>query len=276
MTFNTETTAEGHSWVLFSEVLSLAMIGDAKTANDKCRIQPEIPVLPLPHHDQRAKYIKKEDIPRLFSRYARLNSEQSQAVALILQSIAPDNAPGDSPDNVSDTPDNYPGKRRPDKNKTGGKPAINFQDRWWNTWGNSLGDVYRSPLVAYLAFTAMVVSLAILHTTGAWRILPGLPWWDMPVLSFLMQSIILVGTFNAHHFFQKAGAYYLFLGVFALYDLVMSACNFFYGYDPTKLSGNGQQLVVAIIDLALRAGLSIGFPVGTLFFALLVKRIRAN
>jgi len=284
MTLRNKITMPGNDgpeeWVLFANVLEMAGLGDPKTANLKCQINPVIEVSPLPGQDQRQKYIRVNDIPRLFERYTRPTPEQEMAFARITGQVIPDNntgTPDNSPDNTPGNPAPYPAKKPGNKSKSPDKAPDNFNpdysSRWWNRFGTVLGDFYRSPLVAYSAFTAMVVALAFLHTTAAWRLLPGLPWWDMPVLAILMQSIILVGTFNAS-FFKGSNSYYWFLGGFAVYDLVMSGCNFFEGYDPTLLSGSGKELVIGIIDLAIRIGLSVGFTIGTLFFALLVKKIR--
>ena len=267
-------------YVQLSEVLSLAGLGDAKTANSKCLIEPVIVVGPLPSMDQRHRYIRVKDVPLLFSRYSRVTPEQKEAMARIIVSKTPDNNIGGetpTPDNAPDNPEplqsRKPGYKSKSPDKSPDNTPVDYSGRWWNTAGTTLGNFYRSPLVAYTAFTAMVVALAFLHTTAAWRLLPGLPWWDMPVLAILMQSIILVGTFNAS-FFKDGTSYRWFLGGFAVYDLVMSGCNFFQGYDPTLLSGFGKELVIGIIDLAIRIGLSVGFTIGTLFFALLVKKIR--
>ena len=107
--------------------------------------------------------------------------------------------------------------------------------------------------------------------------LPNLPKWEILALSVLMQSIVLLGTVNAN-FFKKDRQYQWFLAGFATYDMLMNACNFFYGYDPTVFTQNAAlpQVIIGITNLGIRTGFTVTFPLATVFFAALVKKMRAN
>src|SRR5690606_2453321 len=128
---------------------------------------------------------------------------------------------------------------KPERNaaKPGRKSVSNAGNYTWKTRGDYWGEFYASTLVAYIGLTDLVVALTILHASAAWRMLPTLPKCEILALSVLMQSIVLVGTVNAN-FFKGDSQYRWFLVGFASYDMLMTACNFFYGYDPTVLTAS--------------------------------------
>lgn len=279
-----ETTVEyaGKPWVLLTEVLNAANLSDPKAAIAKCEQAPIIERTALPGIDQRERYIKMEDVPLLLSRYRRISPEQNAAFARILSYISNGHDANDTkpiPDkNPAEPPIFPPIKPGRDTNKPSSKIGRSPGGSIWKTWGEKWGEFYASPFVAYSALTGLVVALAVLHASAGWRMLPGLPKWEILALSVLMQSIVLVGTVNAH-FFRQDSQFRWFLVGFASYDMLMSACNFFLGYDPTVLtvgSSTLPQVIEGIADLGIRIGFTLGFPLATIFFAALVKRIRAT
>ncbi len=273
--------SEGESWVLFSEVLNAAKLADPKAANKKCEIAPVIERIPLPGFDQRERYIRLQDIPALLKRYRRISPEQNAAFHRILSQLAPgidgEKTGQTSADNVANFPINKSPKPERAPVNPVRKSGLNTGTSIWKTWGDNWGDFYASPWVAYLALTGLVVALAVLHASAGWRMLPNLPKWEILALSVLMQSIVLVGTVNAN-FFKEDRQYRWFLIGFASYDMLMSACNFFYGYDPTVLTGTSTlpQVIIGITDLGIRLGFTVAFPLATVFFAALVKKMRAQ
>lgn len=275
--FQTTIEYAGEPWVLLTEVLNAANLSDPKAAIAKCEQEPIIERTALPGIDQRERYIKMEDVPLLLSRYRRISPEQNAAFARIL-SFFDDDAinptPGNNPGEHPITPPIKPGR---DTNKVPAKTGRNPGVSIWKIWGEKWGEFYASPFVAYSALTGLVVALAILHASAGWRMLPSLPKWEILALSVLMQSIVLVGTVNAN-FFRQDSQYRWFLFGFASYDTLMSACNFFYGYDPTVLTGYAPlpRVIEGIADLGIRTGFTLGFPIATVFFAALVKRIRTT
>ncbi len=272
----------GEQWILFTEVLNAANLSDPKAAIAKCEQEPVIERTALPGFDQRERYIRLGDIPALLKRYRRISPEQTAAFSRILSQLPGNNA-GSYPAPVSggnagnSQPQPTPKQERTAP-KQARKPGGNAGSIAWNTWGDNWGDFYASPLVAYLALTGLVVALAVLHASAGWRMLPTLPKWEILALSVLMQSIVLVGTVNAN-FFKGEQQYSWFLAGFSIYDMVMSACNFFYGYDPTVLT-NGYatlpQVIIGVTDLGIRTGFTVAFPLATVFFAALVKKIRSK
>lgn len=284
---------EGKNWVLFSELLSEAGGLDATTAN-RYADQLGIIRVSLPG-DGRKKYIQTADVPHLLGRYSRPNA----AIEALLSSdeiadISGNNAGNGTPD-ILPSPVNYPGKLpgvkpgNPGKlsgvkpgnpgNKPGKLPGFiaAFARINWDETGEKWGRFYASPFTAYFALTALIVAQAWLHATGVWRRIPTLPAAEVVILTALMQSAVLIGTVNSRRFFgEKSGSYWWFIGGFALYDVLMGACNFFIGYDPTNLIDAGATWpvkIAAITDLGFRLGFSLGFPAATVFFVALVKKL---
>lgn len=288
---------EGSNWVLFSELLSEAGGLDATTAN---RYADELGIsrVALPG-DGRKKYIRTADVPDLLGRYSRPNA----AIEALLSSdefagISGNNPGNDTPD-TWDTPAINPGKlsgvkpgnpgNKPGKlsgvksGNPGNKPGklsgvlAAFARINWDETGERWGQFYASPFTAYFALTALIVAQAWLHASGVWRRIPTLPAVEVVILTALMQSAVLIGTVNSRRFFgEKSGSYWWFIGGFALYDVLMGACNFFIGYDPTSLIDAGATWpvkIAAITDLGFRIGFSLGFPAATVFFAALVKKL---
>ena len=293
-------THNGDTWLIFTELLQKAGRLDAKTANEYAdTLGIERSTLP---GNKLRKYIRITDVPRLLGKYSRPNP----AIEALLSSLESLGYPGyitplissDTPDILQSTPANnagYPGNSTPafppatpDKNpgNSGKKhgvpqpcPAKKHGVKWradWNAWGNAWGEFYASPFAAYFALTALVIAQAWLHASGVWRRIPTLPVWEVLVLTALMQSVVLIGTVNSRRFFgEKSGGYWWFIGGFAVYDVLMGACNFFIGYDPTDLINAvpWPVRIAAITDLGFRVGFSLGFPAATVFFAALVKKI---
>ncbi|MEZ4941797.1 MAG: hypothetical protein R3D58_13035 [Saprospiraceae bacterium] len=284
----TPVTFDGESWVLFTDLLNAANLSDPKAANTKCEIEPAIERTALPGFDQRERYIKMRDIPAFLGRYRRLSPEQSTAFARILSGFDSDiknelseQLPSENAGTSDNNAQSYRAMPRQMRGvypaNTARKPGQNARSNTLKAWGEKWGEFYASPLVAYLALTGLVIALAVLHASAGWRMLPNLPKWEILALSVLMQSIVLVGTVNAN-FFKKDRQYQWFLAGFATYDMLMSACNFFYGYDPTVFTRNAAlpDVIIGITDLGIRTGFTVAFPLATVFFAALVKKMRAN
>lgn len=271
---------DGEQWILFTEVLNAANLSDPKAAISKCEQVPAIERTALPGFDQRERYIRVRDVPTLLGRYRRISPEQTAAFSRILSHLPGDNAgrKSDAPPEENAGNSSFNSASKPERNapKQGRKSVGNAGNYPWKSWGEYWGEFYASSLVAYIALTGLVVALAVLHASAAWRMLPDLPKWEILALSVLMQSIVLVGTVNAN-FFKGDTEYRWFLAGFASYDMLMTACNFFYGYDPTVLTVGKStlpQMIIGVTDLGIRIGFTVGFPLGTIFFASLVKKMR--
>lgn len=296
-----EVDESGTPWVSFSSLLAAAGIGDAKSAGEKCdRENPALERRPLPGLDQRRIFIRCADVAAFFRRYRRPTPEQSGAFIRVLQEIRrqfpgqvpedltgksglfevprPEIGPDNTPDNagapIKPPPRNpaiRPQQPRPESRRN---PA-NSPDNWWDRIGKTWGDLYASALLVYLALTGIVLAQAVLHGLAFGTRVPKMPLGVVLFLSLLIQSVILVGTVHSR-FFQRGGQYGVFLAGFAVYDLVMCASNFFTGYDPTTLLDAGASWpvkIAAVCDLGIRMGFTVGFPLGTVFFASLVKRL---
>jgi|GEM_PF-4864708 len=286
----------GETWASLSDIMREAGNLDLSTLKDKLAIEPIITSIKIPGQDGRTNWIKAEDCPILFTRY----SKQKEVFAHIVAHVSSEKdgvnnmgnntptppLPHDSPeqDGVKNpglpkptpplpapTPDSLPQNTRGKKHGVKPENPMFF----WDTWGILLGRFLSSSLVAYLALLCLIITLSILHSVGAARLITNIAWIELWALCLLIQSIILIGTVNSNHFGNEAG-YRLFLAGFGIYDSCMTAVNFFYGWDPSPLwSPVPAELIAAIIGLVVRIAFTISFTIGTIFFATLVRKMRA-
>ena len=276
-------------WVKFSDLV--ANVGlEEKSARQKCDaagIAREVIT-----DDRRAKYIRLSDVAAFFRQYSRPTQEQQAAFDRILlvglhgedadfhqpiHSGTNEKDSGEMPDNIGrmepKTFRNFSGKN--DK-----KPGVAPSKRWatfLQNGGQYTGDFYASPLFAYFILTAFLSVQAALHANAAWKLVPDVPWWEVLALVALVQMVVLVGTIHSKLFGDSPGRYWAFLGVFALYDTALNACNFFWQFIPVNLydpSLPWTTKVQGTTALIIRSALTIGFPVATVFYAWLVKKIR--
>lgn len=265
----THSDTSARLWVKWAELLDAAGLTDAKAAAEKCDAAG-IAREPI-GSDRRVKYIQVPEIPAFFQQYTRPTAEQSGAFARILSELGLTEDVEFSPI-APETSGEKPGKKNgdspPKKPGNGGKNAGNTLEKWrvfLRTSGDVAGEFYASPFFAYLVLSVFLGGQAALHANAAWRSLPGIPAWEVLLLAVLMQLVVLIGTMHSS-FFGASWGYWVFLGAFALYDTAMNYCNFFYDF---------QAGVDSWVSLTVRLALTVGFPLATLFYASLVKKIRA-
>ena len=285
---NIHLSADGTQWVKFSDLVADAGL-EEKSARQKCDaagIAREVIT-----DDRRAKYIRLSDVAAFFRQYSRPTPEQQSAFERILLVGTPvedadfdpiltgtnmrnaEEMPGSIGRNEAKTFRNFSGKQEKKAGITPGKRWAAFLQNG----GQYIGDFYASPLFAYIILTAFLSVQAALHANAAWKLVPDVPWWEVLALVALVQMVVLVGTIHSKLFGDSPTRYWAFLGVFALYDTALNACNFFWQFTPVNLYDPAlpwATKVQGITALIIRSALTIGFPVATVFYAWLVKKIR--
>lgn len=263
-------------WVYFSDLLAEAGISDEKKARTTCD-DAGIERVAI-GDDARRKAIQVADIPAFFRAFPRPTPEQAAAFSRILAELGladaefPETAPDGNAGDPPQTPGKSPGKSpKSVGNVAGKKPGIaGFSWPYFlDNAGKHVGDFYASPLFAYLVLTGFLAVQAFLHGNAATAGLPNIPAWELYALTVLMQLVVLIGTMHSSKFFGAAWEYFVFIGAFAVYDTAMNACNFFVGF-----SDQAPTPVLWWIGLVMRLALSIGFPMATVFYAFIVKKIR--
>lgn len=260
-------------WVYFSDLQAEAGISDEKKARKTCddagleRVAIGV--------DMRRKSVQVSDVPAFFRAFARPTPEQSAAFTRILSELnLPDaGQPEQTPDSLPDKlPGKPPAKSSKPSGETAGKSPAKKAAKWpvfLENAGQVVGDFYASPLFAYSVLTGFLAVQAFLHGNAATALLPSIPAWELYALTVLMQLVVLIGTMHSSRFFGSAWGYFVFMFMFAVYDTAMNACNFFVGF-----SDKAPTPVLWWIGFVMRLALSIGFPVATVFYAFIVKKIR--
>jgi hypothetical protein len=251
---------EGKEYLPLSHLLDLLGI-DPKTAKQKAG-ENNIP-LHKNADDGRIVTICRRDIARFIGifpkKISEINREKIAEVIGKELELQPDNKPETKPENKSG-------------NKNGKNPEIksgNNPAKWHFVFGEKIGDFYASTFFAYFVLSTILLIQAILHAQAAAFFLPFLNLAELLIIVFGIQMVVLVGTMHS----QKFGgdkSYWSFLAAFALYDAVMNGCNLFRSFEM-----NARPTLLDIVGLTIRITLTFGFSLATVYYAILIKKIRA-
>lgn len=251
---------EGKDYLPLADLIGLMNI-DPKTAKQKAG-ENNIPLYKNAP-DGRVVTICKEDIPRLIFLFPKKITDENREKIRELIGEIPGNFPPipDIPDIPNNSPKNNPNKKEvknPVKNGMAGYFLL----------GEKIGDFYASNFFAYTVLSLILIIQAILHAQAAAWFLPFLHFTELWIIVSGIQMVVLVGTMHSRKFGGN-NAYWLFLTAFAIYDAVMNACNFFREYQWPAYPTLGDY-----IGIIIRLTLTFGFSLATVYYAILIKKIR--